>query len=161
MIRKNLHALLLLALLLAACAPAVGSSSRNPLRLDSGTIEVHPGQVLFLSGSYSLADVGLTTEALDNVFWVPEGVSQESARALGVVDLEVSRLPAYWELKLAEARFVHRSGETRDAYSLRVLLELTLPADAALGPQVVRAGLKSRSGVKQLEIPLRVRQAQL
>lgn len=161
MIRRSFSVLLFASLLalLASCAPSVGTSARNPLQLDSGTIEVNPGRTLFLSGSYSLADVGLDTGALDSAFWVPEGVSQESARALGVVNLEVSRLPAYWELKLAEARFVRRLGGTRDEYSLRVLLELALPADAALGPQVIRAGLASRSGVKQLEIPLRVRQA--
>lgn len=160
---KKLSVLLVAALLalLVSCAPAVGTSGRNPLPLGSGVIEAQPGQTLFLSGSYSLADVGLTVEALDSVFWVPEGVNQESARALGVVNLEVSRLPAYWQLKLAEARFVRRSGESRDVYSLRVLLELTLPADAPLGPQALRASLVSRTGVKLLEIPLRVRQAPL
>jgi hypothetical protein len=154
--------LLVLALTLTACAPtAAGSGPRNPLRLaGAGTIETSPGSTLFLSGSYSLADVGLTRDSLSDAFWIPDGVNQESSRALGVVELEVRRLPVYWQLDLAEARFVRRTGESGSVTnSLRVLLELTLPADAALGPQVIRAGLVTRSGEKVIEIPVRVRQA--
>jgi hypothetical protein len=157
--------MILIALLVTACAPtAAGSGPRNPLRLAeaAGGIEASPGSTLFLSGNYRLGDVGLTVAGLPNLFWIPDGADQESARATGTVDLSVLRLPARWQLQLDDARFVYRASEpARDAYSLRVSLKLTIPGDAAPGPQVIRAALTTRSGEQQLEIPVRVRLAPL
>ena len=146
--------LLSLTLLLAACAPAAaGSGPRSPLQLDSGTLEVNPGSTVWLSGNYPLAELGLTNQDLEGAFWIPDGANQQSARADGIVRLEVSRLPALWQAVLAEARFVQGSSVT-----LRVQLKVTVPEQAQLGPQLIRAQLSTRSGgTKNLEIPLRVR----
>lgn len=158
MTRSTILLLVSLTVLLAACAPAaVGSGPRNPLRLGSGTLEVNPGSTAWLSGNYLLSELGLTNEDLEGAFWIPDGTNQQSARADGIVGLEINRIPALWQAVLAEARFVQGSD---GRVTLRVQLKVTVPEQAQLGPQLIRAQLSARhGGTKNLEIPLRVRLA--
>lgn len=153
-------------LLLAACAPTInGSSARDPMLVDdSQQVVMEQGSEKFLRIDYSLEDFGLRPTDLSGAFWIPEGVDEESANMTTRFALRDVRVPAGWNLELADIR-AHRVTETRygretGEVSLRIspVLRLHVPPDADLGESTVRGELFSRDGDSQaIEIPVRVR----
>ncbi|MEX2536901.1 MAG: hypothetical protein WD273_14995 [Trueperaceae bacterium] len=158
--------LLCLSWLLSACAPTIrGSGVRVPMVVEPGEqVTAEQGSEAYLRIDYSLEEFGLSASDLSGTFWIPQGVDQESANVVTRFDLRNARVPAGWDLELAEIR-AHRTTETRygqetGTVTLRIspVLRLQVPADADLGESTVRAELFSRGGESRpIEIPVRVR----
>lgn len=163
---KRFSFVLCLPLLLAACAPTIrGSSARDPMVAQAGRqLEREQGSESYLRIDYTLEEFGLRPSDLSGAFWIPEGVDEESANLSTRFSLRNVRVPAGWELELADIR-AYRVTETRygretGTVTVRIspVLRLFVPADADLGESTVRAELFSRDGGSQrVDIPVRVR----
>lgn len=163
---KRLSFVLCLLLLISACAPTIrGASVRDPMVIEAGRqLEREQGSESYLRIDYSLEDFDLRPSDLSGAFWIPEGVDEESANLTTRFALRDVRVPAGWELELADIR-AHRVTETRygretGTVTVRIspVLRLLVPSDAALGESTVRAELFSRDGgSRRIDIPVRVR----
>src|SRR5690554_4921433 len=69
--------LVLVGLLLAACAPAAGSQSSVPVRAGSGAVSAEKGQSLFVRIDYTLDEFGVEEDDLRSAMWVPSGYASE------------------------------------------------------------------------------------
>ena len=155
-----------LLLPLSACAPSVrGASAGDPVVVENAQqVVMQQGSEMFLRIDYSPEDFGLRRSDLSGAFWIPEGVDEESANMSTRFALEEVRVPAGWELELADIR-AYRTTETRYGretgevtLTISPVLRLYVPLDADLGESTVRAELDSREGDSQeIEIPVRVR----
>jgi hypothetical protein len=155
-----------LLLLLSACAPTIrGASMDSPLAVAEGEqVEVERGREVHLRFEHALEVFGLQRKDVTGAFWIPAGANSESANLMTRFALQRVRVPAGWELELAQIRAlrVFETAYGRDTgtveYSIRPVYRLKVPVDAALGETTVRAELMARSGTaKSVEIPLRVR----
>jgi hypothetical protein len=168
MMMRYLRIALPLALLLAACAPAVsGSSVRDALPVRSGeTVELERGGEYFLRLDFTLADFGIRPSDLSGSLWIPAGVNDESANLSTRFAMRQPRLPFRWTLELAEVRG-YRTAETRYGretgevtYRISPVLRLRIPEDAELGVSTVHAEMAMRGGTaRNVELPIRVRAA--
>jgi hypothetical protein len=168
MTMRYLRIALPLALLLAACAPAVrGSSVRDALAVRSGeTVELQRGGEYFLRLDFTLADLGVQPSDLSGSFWIPAGVNEESANLSTRFAMRQPRLPFRWTLELADVRG-YRTTETsygretgEITYRISPVLRLRIPEDAELGVSTVRAEMAVRGGTpRNVELQVRVRAA--
>ncbi len=159
--KRPLAALLLTGLLLAltACAPTVqGSSSSFPVPLTSGVIEVTPGQSLYVLAVHSLSELGFNEGDLATVLFVNEGSRRSSGRVGSHIAVTPVRVPAYWRVSLADARFVYETVGAGIRTTVQTVLLLQVPADADLGVTEVRVRIDGRRDAATVRIPLRVRQ---
>jgi hypothetical protein len=168
MTMKYLRFALPLALLLAACAPAVsGSSVRDALVVRGGeTVELERGREYFLRLDFTLADFGIQPSSLSGSFWIPAGVNEESASLSTRFAMRQPRVPFGWMLELADVRG-YRTTETRYgretgevSYRISPVLHLRIPEDAELGVSTLRAEMAMRGGTpRNVELQVRVRAA--
>lgn len=156
----------LLLVLLAACAPATSGSSVRDARpvASNQQLEVERGDELFVRLDLGLDEFGLKPADLSGAFWIPAGVHEESANLSTRFSLEGVRVPLGWSLELAEIRAERRrqtkyGKETGEiSHSILPVLRLQVPASAELGMSTVRAELVSRRGGKvNVTFPIRVR----
>lgn len=152
--RLPVFVLLLLAVL-AACAPALdGGSSRKPVEIGRGSIEMAPGTTVYLLATHKLADLGFREDDLAVVQFVNETPNRSSGRADTWMKVEPLRLPFGWEAGLSTARFVLESG--RDPV-VQSVIRVTVPASAGLGPAELRLKLAGRRSDVTVNVPVRVR----
>ena len=163
--RNLIAVLVVLALALAACAPAVrGSTAGAPLNVVPGeTVELEQGQEVFLRYTLPLSHFDLAPSNLGGSFWIPAGVDAESTNLANSFTLNQVMAPANWQVELSQVRALRTASQSsgRNAgpvYEVTLTIRLAVAADAQLGMQTVRLELAPRSGSAQwLEIPVRVR----
>src|SRR5690554_3234728 len=143
-------ALLLLALL-AACAPAAGSSGR-PIDASAGPAPAARGADLLVRVDLSLADFGLTERDLTPSLWVPSGFASEVGDVSAYFGLHDVTLPPGWSIDLSQVKAERRSstrastGASSVSYSLWAEVLVRVAEDAIPGVYRVRGTLQARGG---------------
>lgn len=157
---KRISLLAVLLLLLAACTPTVtGTSGRSPLSTSGGQqIQATPGQVLWLSSTFTPQELGFRDHHFEAVLMTTESSSRASGNIATWVSIAPQRVPAFWEVEMEEARVVMEAQGSRTIRYLEVVWRLEVPAAASLGTQDVRVRFTGRGGSQDVTVPVRVRQ---
>ncbi len=144
MIRRNRSiALVLFALVVAGCAPAVLGSRGTPYDLRRGeTAQSSPGGAVYAQLLLPARDFGLSDDDFSSLF-VPCGGDTSCAVVTSRFELVDVAAPEGWTWRVDRADAVRRP---RFATSVDVRLRLDLPADARLGGTQLRARLATRGG---------------
>ncbi len=134
---------LLVVVLVAACAPAMGERA-SPYRLGrDGPAALRPGGEVYVQANVP-RDVFALTEADLAGRWTPWGANVARAVATHRFVLRDVVAPDGWDVSLSRAVAYLRSRE-RQA-EIELLLRVTAPADARLGGQRVRALVVDQRG---------------
>ena len=134
---------LLVVVLVAACAPALGDRA-SPYRLGrDGPALLRPGGEVYVQVDVR-RDVFALTEADFAGRWTPWGANLARAVATHRFVVRDVIAPDGWDLRLDRAVAYLRSGD-RQA-EIELLLRVTAPADARLGGQRVRALVVDQRG---------------
>jgi hypothetical protein len=136
-------ALVLLALVLAACAPTVVGSRGTPYDLRRGeTAQVAPGGAVYAQLQLPAREFGLSDSDFPGLF-VPCGGDASCAVVTSRFELVDVAAPEGWTWRVDRADAVRRP---RFSTVIDVRLRLEVPADARLGGTQVRARLVTRGG---------------
>ncbi len=145
---------LLLALLLAACAPAAGGSGA-PVRAGTDPIPAERGGTIVVRIDSSLDAFGLATRDLTPSLWIPSGFASETGdvgTSFGLVDVDVAD---GWEVDLRGVKVERRTttdvsfGTSSTTYELWAEVRVRVPEDAIPGVYRVRGTLQARGGGTQ------------
>lgn len=149
-----------MALLLSACVPAAGgarSSARQPLELNHATIEVSPGESLWVLSIHSLSELGFRDTDLAALQEIPESPQRRSARVTNWTSLSPVRVPPWWQVSLSDARIVTEGSGRAQQRTVQAVIRIDVPAQAALGPTELRISVDGRRDSALITVPLRVR----
>lgn len=136
-------ALVLLALVLTACAPAAVGSRGTPYDLRQGeTAQVAPGGSVYAQLLLPARDLGLADDDFVGLF-VPCGGEASCAVVTSRFELVDVAAPEGWSWRVDRADAVRRP---RFATTVDVRLRLDVPRDARLGGTELRARLVTRGG---------------
>jgi len=134
---------LLLAVLLAACAPAVIGSRSNPVDLQRDRVATATaGATVYVRSTYPSGAFGLRPGAFVGAFSVPLGVDGSGARVTSEFEFVDVVAPDGWVWRLDDVWSESRGGRPP---VLVVTLRLDVPAGARLGGQQLRGTLVARS----------------
>lgn len=133
---------IVLAILVAGCAPAVVGSRSNPVDLQRDrSATATPGSTVYVRSTYPSGAFGLRADAFRGAFQIPLGVDGSGARVTSEFELIDVVAPAGWSWRLEDVWSESRGGRPP---VLVVTLRLEVPADARLGGQQLRGTLVAR-----------------
>lgn len=149
-----LAALLALAVLLGACAPAAsGSSGNTPVVPGPAGVAVEQGGTYYLRFDLDMDQLGLKPRDLQAALWVPSGYASEVGDVTSMFGLHDARVVDGWGTQLlqvkAERSTVTTSvsfNQTRVDYALWAVVKVTVPTGIVPGPYRFRGTLQVRSG---------------
>jgi hypothetical protein len=161
---RRLSPLLVVALVLAGCAPAAtGSSPGAPYPIQSSAIVAQPGKTVYVDAHFTFDDFGIDPTKVTGALWVPSGYNAESAVLTTKFSLGQIRVPAGWKLELVQVQGTRTNVEgpksfskTTKQYSVAVLLAVTPKDGAVAGPYHLNATLTYQKKSKPLRIDLHV-----
>ncbi len=134
---------LLLAALLAACAPTVVGSRSNPVDLQRDrSATATAGATVYVRSTYPSGAFGLRPGAFAGTFAIPLGVDGSGARVTSEFEFVDVIAPDGWTWRLADVWSESRAGLPP---VLVVTLRLDVPEGARLGGQQLRGTLVARS----------------
>lgn len=148
-------ALLLASLLLAACAPAAGSSASTAVPAGAGAIAAQAGQTIYVRVDYTLGAFGLEEGDLRSTMWVPSGYASEVGDVSAYFGLHDVQGATGWQIDLARMRLertteeVAATGSTSRTVDLWAEIRVQVPEDAIPGVYRVRGTIQARGGVTQ------------
>lgn len=135
--------LLLLASLLAGCAPGAVGSRGTPIDLRrTEPAQVAPGGAVYAQLLVPASDFGLGADAFTGLF-VPCGGDATCAVVTTRFELADAAVPEGWRWRVDRADAIRRP---RFPTQVDVRLRLDVPADARLGGTQVRGRLVARDG---------------
>src|SRR5690606_32493652 len=131
----------LLALSMAACAPAVtGATPTRPIVVADGMVPAQRGNVVYLRLEYALTDFDLEPADVRPVLWVPSGYASETGDVSSDFALHDVRVAEGWQVELHQMRADRRSvaGAPFESdsveYTLSALLRVNIPDGIVPGP---------------------------
>ncbi|MBW6457476.1 MAG: hypothetical protein K0A98_16460 [Trueperaceae bacterium] len=134
---------IVLAVLVAGCAPAVVGSRNNPVDLQRDrNVTTTAGATVYARSTFPSGAFGLRAGAFTGAFQVPLGVDGSGARVTSEFELVDVVGPAGWSWRLVDVWSESRGGRPP---VLVATLQLDVPADARLGGQQLRGTLVARS----------------
>jgi hypothetical protein len=134
---------LLLAALLAACAPSVIGSRSNPVDLQRDrSATATAGETVYVRSTYPSGAFGLPAGAFAGVFSIPLGVDGSGARVTSEFEFVDVVAPDGWTWRLDDVWSESRGGRPP---VLVVTLRLDVPAGARPGGQQLRGTVVARS----------------
>ena len=134
---------LVLAVLVAGCAPAVVGSRSNPVDLQRDrSATATAGSTVYVRSTFPSGAFGLRADAFEGAFRMPLGVDGSGARVTSEFELVDVVAPAGWNWRLEDVWSESRGGRPP---VLVVTLRLDVPADVRLGGQQLRGTLVARS----------------
>ncbi|HKI57643.1 MAG TPA: hypothetical protein VKA00_00315 [Trueperaceae bacterium] len=161
---RRLPPLVLVAAVLAGCAPAAtGTSPASAYPITSHAISTTPGGTVYVEAHYTFADFGIDPTKITGMMWVPTGYNADSAAITSKFDISDVRAPQGWSLSLtqvkatrttvAAARTIDKSSKE---YTLSVLLKVQAKPRAVAGPYHLRATLNYQTKTQPLKVDLTV-----
>jgi len=134
---------IVLAILVAGCAPAAVGSRSNPVDLQRDrSATATPGSTVYVRSTFRSGAFGLRSNAFAGAFQIPLGSDGSGARVTSEFELVDVVGPSGWTWRLEDVWSESRGGQPR---VLVVTLRLDVPADAGLGGQQLRGTLVARS----------------
>lgn len=147
--------LVLVGLLLAACAPAAGSQSSVPVRAGSGAVSAEKGQTLFVRIDYTLDEFGVEEDDLRSAMWVPSGYASEIGDVTNYFSLRDVQGATGWQIELSRMR-LERTTVTNQSFGTTSVLRETwaeikvvIPEEAIAGVYRVRGTIEARGGASR------------
>jgi hypothetical protein len=143
------------ALLLAACAPAVGGQSTVPVRAGASAIPAKVGQTLYVRVDYSLGDFRIDESDLKATMWVPSGYNSEVGDVSMYFGLRDVQGASGWQIGLSRMRLQRTTVTSQSFGTTSVLRDLwaevkvVVPDDAIPGVYRVRGTIEARGGTTQ------------
>ncbi|HKI55724.1 MAG TPA: hypothetical protein VKB31_01120 [Trueperaceae bacterium] len=161
---RRLSPLLLVPVLLAACAPAAsGTAPSSAYPITSQSIATTPGGTLYVQAHYTFADFGIDPTTITGMMWVPSGYNSDVAVFTTKFDLSNVQVPQGWSLSLLQvqaSRTTVEGARTIDKsstdYTLTALLQVRAKPGAVPGPYHLRATLSYQKQTKPLRVDLTV-----
>src|SRR5690554_1468395 len=147
--------ILVVALLLSACAPAAGSQSSVAIPSGAGPIPAEQGQTLYVRIDYALADFDVNAADLRPPMWVPSGYQSEVGDVTSYFGLHDVRGATGWQIELARMRLERStvteasSGASSQIRDLWAEIRVVVPEDAIAGIYRVRGEIQARGGQTQ------------
>jgi hypothetical protein len=134
---------LVLAVLVAGCAPAVVGSRSNPVDLQRDrNATATAGSTVYVRSTFPSSAFGLRADAFAGAFRIPLGADGSGARVTSSFELIDVFAPSGWGWRLEDVWLEARGGRPQ---VLVVTLRLDVPDGARLGGQQLRGTLVARS----------------